>query len=132
MFVLILVHDLCIISKEGRYKDMTVGEKIRQLRKEKNMSQADLSYATGLTKGAISMYELNARNPKFETLEILADFFNVDMNYLLGKSEYTDIVADDTERLLFSMYRALNEEGKKKVAEYMSDLVASGKYSIIG
>lgn len=111
---------------------MTVGEKIRQLRKEKNMSQADLSYATGLTKGAISMYELNARNPKFETLEILADFFNVDMNYLLGKSEYTDIVADDTERLLFSMYRALNEEGKKKVAEYMSDLVASGKYSIIG
>ena len=110
---------------------MTVGDKIRQLRKEKNMSQADLAQATGLTASAISMYEVDARHPKIETLEILADFFNIDMNYLMGRSVYTDIVADDAERLLISQYRALSVEGQRKVTEYVSDLVASGKYRSI-
>ena len=107
---------------------MTVGDKIRQLRKEKNLSQADLAYETGITKAAISMYELGARNPKIETLEILADFFNVDMNFLTGRETHTSIIADDKERLLISQYRALNREGQEKVADYISDLVASGKY----
>lgn len=107
---------------------MTIGEKIRQLRKEKNMSQADLADATGLTKGAIGMYEIGARNPKMETLEILADFFNVDMNFLVGRSVYTEIVATDEERIIISKYRALNRAGQEKVFEYLADLVASGRY----
>lgn len=109
---------------------MSVGEKIRQLRKEKNMSQVDLAMATGLTASAISMYELDSRNPKIETLEILADFFNVDMNFLTGREAHTSIIADDTERLLISQYRALNREGQEKVADYIADLVASGRYSL--
>lgn len=109
---------------------MTIGEKIRQLRKEKNMSQADLSYATGLSKGAISMYELNARRPKIETLEVLADYFNVDMNFLTGRDIHTTLIADDRERIIISQYRALNHEGQEKVSEYVTDLVASGRYSL--
>ena len=108
---------------------MSVGQVIRQLRKEKNMSQADLAYATGLSKGAISMYELDERRPKIETLEVLADYFNVDMNYLTGRETHTSLIADDIERLIISQYRALNNEGREKVAEYISDLVASGKYA---
>ena len=72
---------------------MTVGDKIRQLRKEKNLSQADLAYETGLTKAAISMYELGARHPKIETLEILADYFNVDMDYITGRTITSGIVS---------------------------------------
>lgn len=107
---------------------MTLGNKIRQLRKEKKLSQEDLAQATGLTKSAISMYELDQRKPKYETLEVLADFFNVDMNYLMGRSVYTELVLDDTERILINQYRALSSEGKVKVSEYISDIVASRKY----
>lgn len=113
-----------------KVNEMTIGEKIRQLRKEKNMSQADLAMATGLSKGAISMYELNERNAKIETLEILADYFNVDMNFLTGRDMHTTLIASDEERLLVSKFRALNTEGQQKVLSYVADLVATGRYCL--
>ena len=76
------------------------------------------------------MYELGERNAKIETLEILADFFNVDMNYLTGRDMHTTLIANDTERGLISKFRALNPEGQQKVMEYVTDLVATGRYSL--
>lgn len=63
---------------------------LKSLRTEKGLSQTDLAKITGLTRSAIGMYEVGKREPNFETLEILADFFNVDMNTLLGKNSITD------------------------------------------
>lgn len=60
---------------------------LRKLRKEKELTQAQLAKLTGLTVSAISMYENGNREPNFETLEVLADFFNVDMNFLLDKNQ---------------------------------------------
>lgn len=40
-----------------------------------------------VAKSTISMYEVGKREPDFETLESIADFYNVDMNFLLGKSD---------------------------------------------
>ncbi len=60
---------------------------LKKLRLEKGLTQNDLSKITGLTRSAIGMYELGKREPSFEVLEILADFFNTDMNTLLGKSD---------------------------------------------
>ena len=70
---------------------MAFNERLRELRTKKDMSQSQLATALGISKSSISMYELGERQPDFETLEIIADFFNVDMNYLLGdesKSTY--------------------------------------------
>lgn len=39
----------------------------------------------GISKSTISMYENGNREPNFETLECIADYFNVDMNFLLGR-----------------------------------------------
>ena len=50
------------------------------------MTMKDLADKLSLTEQAISMYERNERRPNFEKLEEIADFFNIDMNYLLGKS----------------------------------------------
>lgn len=58
---------------------------LKSLRIKKDMTQEDLARATGLTKSAIGMYEAGLREPKFEVLEIFADYFNVDMNTLLDK-----------------------------------------------
>ena len=57
-----------------------------ELRNEKKMTMKDLADKLSLTEQAISMYERNERRPNFEKLEEIADFFNIDMNYLLGKS----------------------------------------------
>ena len=58
--------------------------RLRQLREEAGLSQQELSNQTGISKSIINMYERGEREPGLETLEIFADFFNVDMNYLVG------------------------------------------------
>lgn len=50
-------------------------------------SQAELADKLGVSKSTVGMYELGKREPDFETLEAIADLFNVDMNFLLGKVE---------------------------------------------
>lgn len=56
------------------------------LRKERRLSQSQLASALNISKSAIAMYETNERMPKKEVLEAIADFFNVDMNFLYGKT----------------------------------------------
>ena len=68
------------------------------LRKREGLSQVQLAQKTGLTRSAIGMYETGKREPDFETLEIFADFFNVNMDTLMGKapiSESERPVTDD-------------------------------------
>lgn len=57
------------------------------LRKERGLSQAALATELGFTKSSVNMYERGDREPGLESLETIADFFNVDMDYLLGKSD---------------------------------------------
>lgn len=66
---------------------MAFNERLRDLRTKRDMSQSQLATALGISKSAISMYELGERQPDFETLELIADYFNVDMNYLLGNED---------------------------------------------
>ena len=60
---------------------------LTSLRKQEGLSQKESADKTGLTRSAIGMYETGKREPDFETLEIFADFFNVNMDTLLGKAE---------------------------------------------
>lgn len=62
---------------------------LRLLRSEKNMSQQELADALKISKSSISMYEVGNREPDFETLELIADYFNVDTDYLLGRTSKT-------------------------------------------
>ncbi len=58
--------------------------RIKQLRKEKGLSQAQLAKEVGISNQIISFYENNKREPKIETWQALADFFNVSVPYLQG------------------------------------------------
>lgn len=62
------------------FKDM-----LKYLRTREGLSQLELSRKLGIAKSTISMYELGRREPDFETLESLCDFFNVDMKFIMGK-----------------------------------------------
>lgn len=55
------------------------------LRKRDGYSQKDLADKIGMSRSTIAMYEAGEREPDFETLEALADTFNVNMDTLLGK-----------------------------------------------
>lgn len=62
--------------------------RLKQLRTDKGLSQQALANTLGsVSKSSINMYERGEREPGLELLEDIADFFNVDMDYLLGKSD---------------------------------------------
>lgn len=56
------------------------------LRKRAGYSQTELTDKLKISRSAIGMYESGKREPDFETLEALADTFNVNMDTLLGKA----------------------------------------------
>ena len=64
------------------FKDM-----LRVLRIKAGMNQEELAKRIGCAKSTISMYENGAREPNFETLEAIADIFNVDMNTLIDRRQ---------------------------------------------
>lgn len=80
---------------------------LRELRKKKQLTQAELAKLTGLTVSAISMYENGNREPNFETLEVFADFFNVDMNFLLDKKRASPAAPQDAPAPLSSDRRKI-------------------------
>lgn len=63
-------------------------ERLRLLRAQSGLSQQALANRLGCTsKSSINMYERGEREPSLDLLEAIADFFNVDLDYLLGKSD---------------------------------------------
>lgn len=63
------------------------GEMLKYLRLRANLSQQELAEHVGLERGRVSMYEIGRREPEFEIAERFADYFNVSMDVLLGRSE---------------------------------------------
>lgn len=65
----------------------TFAERLKLLRREKGWSQQRLADELELSKSSVNMYERGEREPGFETMEAIADLFNVDMNYLYGRTD---------------------------------------------
>lgn len=61
-----------------------LGEKIKYLRKSKDITQADLAKAMGLSQQAVARWEVNRSEPDNETMRRLASYFGVSSDYLLG------------------------------------------------
>lgn len=59
---------------------------IRKLRVERGITQEQLASMLNVSRSTIGMYETGSREPDFETCEAIADIFNVDMDYLLGRT----------------------------------------------
>ena len=60
---------------------------LKTLRQEYNLSQQELADKIGISKSSINMYERGEREPGIETVKRIADFFNVDVDYLFGVSD---------------------------------------------
>lgn len=64
-----------------------MGNNLRKLRKERGMTQLALQMQTGIEQALISKYENGERIPPTETLIVLADFFNTNIDYLLDRTD---------------------------------------------
>lgn len=62
----------------------------KNLRKDNNLTQAELGKKLGVAPSTVGMYERGQREPDFETLEKIANYFSVNMNTLLGKENAFD------------------------------------------
>ena len=63
---------------------------LKGLRIKSGLTQQEMADKLNISRSSIGMYENGEREPSFELLEIIADYFNVDMNYLLGKKESSE------------------------------------------
>lgn len=57
----------------------------KELRISNGMTQSETAEKLGISRSTIGMYETGAREPDFKTLEKIADFFHVNVDYLLGR-----------------------------------------------
>jgi len=60
---------------------MNIGEKIKELRTDQNLSQAKLAQHLKIDKSTIAKYETGEREPKFFVLCKIADFFKVPLDF---------------------------------------------------
>ena len=63
-----------------------VGDKIKLLRKQRNITMKELGEELNLGESTISMYENGKRTPDYETLKKIAKYFNVSSSYLLEET----------------------------------------------
>ena len=86
-----------------------LGEKIKLLRKRRNLRQDDLATVLGISRGQISNLEKGRRNLSLKQLEKLCEYFQIDMSYFL-MSETTDSCIEliDKAKLLFESKELTN------------------------
>lgn len=105
------------------------GERLKELRKESELTQKELADKLSISSSAVAMYERGNREPSFEIMEEIADLFNVDMNFLLGKSQERNatqinikISAGGENEQKESLADIEHQEAVEKAAELFSQL----------
>ena len=102
---------------------MTLGARLKELRTQKHLKQEDLQKRFSLSSGRYSLYENDRRKPDYELLTEFADFYDVSLDYLVGRTDIS--ITPNQIPLHFSLneiehikkYRALDERGKDAVDE---------------
>ena len=95
-------------------------QRLIALRKERDMTQADLAKAVNKTRSTISGYETEGKEPDYGLLCDLAKFFSVSVDYLLGVEDcrnHSDIVFINDSMNFEKHYKALPSPLRHKVAK---------------
>lgn len=72
-------------------------DRLKQLRLEKNISMRQVSIALGMPYTTYVGYEKNEREPNSEALVLIANYFNVSVDYLIGRSDNRNLPAESNE-----------------------------------
>ena len=66
--------------------------RLKSMRESRHMSQKELATAFSVTQGTVGNWESGTREPNFDTLSKLADYFDCSVDYLLGRVDNPDLV----------------------------------------
>lgn len=118
---------------------MHIGERIKNLRNKRNLTQEQLGKYLNVGKSTISQYENNINTPDITTLIKIANYFNTSVEYLLGNTDdprpLKEIIKNPgspLDKLLkeynidFYNLKEFNEEDMKDIIKYIQ-FVASKK-----
>ena len=112
-------------------KKEEVGLIIKTMRLSRNLTQQQLADKLGQTQSSITMYETGRRVPDLETLEALADIFNVSLDDFSpqedGKSGYTVHVKTNDARILVEGFEKFPESARKTMMDMF--YMYSAKYT---
>ncbi|KGJ49727.1 hypothetical protein KD33_07195 [Clostridium sp. NCR] len=98
---------------------MTFGERLKQLRESEGLKQIELAEKLNLTSAALSQYEKGVREPNSEMLKKIADYFDVSIDFLLGRIDVKtfDEFPEDVKRIAEMLLNA--DESKVKILQKM-------------
>ncbi len=86
-------------------------ERLKNLRLEKNLTQKQVAQRLNISQQAYGQWETGKLNPKKETIQMFANFFNVSIDYLLGNTDNKD---EEMQILLRGTLEGLTDEEKKQ------------------
>ena len=83
--------------------------RLKKLREEKGLLQSDIAKILGVSTSAVGFYEAEKRDMSTDILSKLANYFNVSIDYLLGKSDIRNI--EELKQARFANSGGVNTEG---------------------
>lgn len=88
--------------------ETTISERIRSLRKEKGLNQAELGEKTGISRRSISTIENGETDPSAKQITAISKFFNVSTEYLLNGKEESNTISETEQEIIQLVRRDLD------------------------
>ncbi|MDR0294079.1 MAG: helix-turn-helix domain-containing protein [Oscillospiraceae bacterium] len=104
-----------------------LGDKLAELRKKRGLTQVDVAAFLQISRQAYSTYEVGKHEMDLQSLQKLADFYGVSIDYLFGRYDVKPfLLSDDDEIALVKDYRGLDGRGKGSVRATLAFELAQG------
>ena len=109
------------------------GERLRQLRKSRGITQEQLAALIGVERSSIGKYEGKGKViPSDDVKFKIAQLFGVSVDYLLGRTDVPVTISandlNDAEREVIALYGELTEQGQGLVLDYMRMLLSKREF----
>ena len=100
--------------------------RLKELRKNKGLTQTALANLFAISNGAVGNWETGLRQPDHDTLTKIADFFDVSIDYLLGRTDEPSPSSPTLDKQLegidFALYgetKDLTDAEKEKILDFI-------------
>ena len=91
---------------------------LKSLREKHGLTQDELAKELNLSKSTISMYESGDRIPRLPTMELLADYFNVNIDVFQSADSKKSISDDEIKFALFDGEKGITDEQYEEVKQF--------------
>ena len=88
-------------------------ERIKELREQRGLSQAELAHQFGVTRSSVNAWEMGVSNPKIDKLAELAQYFHVSIDFLVG--------LENDQTIDISLYTFDEQELIQRMLHYMDE-----------